>query len=441
MYPTGIRCAILGLSVCFLGPCLRRISGGWGGRNYNACCAGVLLEQDLLGLLTAARGGLSGTDLAELVGVPLWEIEEILHTVAGRTFIRRASLSAPPASAETYLLGHEELQTAAARYLDSRLAAHRDRLHAWASIYRGQHWPSETPEYLLVGYYGLLASLGDVPRMIACAIDPARHDRMLYMTGGDTAGLAEVRTALDVIATQDSPDLASALALACHRDRLTERNINIPVGLPAIWAALGQATRAETLATSITDPTRQSEALAQVAGALARAGQHQRAETLARSLTDSYWQAGALAQVAGALARAGQHQQAEALTTSITEPTRQSEALAQVAGALTRAGQHQRAETLARSLTDSYWQAGALAQVAGALARAGQHQQAEALTTSITDPCWKAEALALVAGALAITGQHQQARAAATQAETKPAPSPTQTIRARPDPDRRGAGK
>ena len=56
---------------------------------------GTQAEQDLLGLLTAARGGLSGPDLEELTGAPLWEIEEILHTVAGRTFTRRASRWAP----------------------------------------------------------------------------------------------------------------------------------------------------------------------------------------------------------------------------------------------------------------------------------------------------------------------------------------------------------
>ena len=37
---------------------------------------------------------------------------------------------------------------------------------------------------------------------------PTRHDRMLDLTGGDAAALAEVRTALDLIATQDAPDLA-----------------------------------------------------------------------------------------------------------------------------------------------------------------------------------------------------------------------------------------
>ena len=52
---------------------------------------GTQVDQDLLGLLTAARGGLSGTDLEELTGAPLWEVEEILHAVAGRTFSRRGS--------------------------------------------------------------------------------------------------------------------------------------------------------------------------------------------------------------------------------------------------------------------------------------------------------------------------------------------------------------
>jgi hypothetical protein len=76
---------------------------------------GTAAEQDLLGLLTAARGGLSSTDLEELTGIALWEIEQILHTVAGRTFTRRASQWAPGTGPEVYLLGHEELHAAACR--------------------------------------------------------------------------------------------------------------------------------------------------------------------------------------------------------------------------------------------------------------------------------------------------------------------------------------
>ena len=344
---------------------------------------GTPAEQDLLGLLTTARGGPSGPDLEELADVPLRDIEETMH--------------------------------------------------GWAGAYRAEGWPPSTPEYLLSGYFRLLVTLGDLPHMIACAGDPARHDRMLDLTGGDTAALAEIRTALDLIAAQDKPDLASALSLAHHHYQLIDRNTNIPIGLPAVWAALGQVSRAKALATSIaSDPDRQAAALARVAGALARAGQHQQAETLARSITDPAWRAETLAEMAGALARAGQHQQAaavaaqaETLARSITRPYWQVQALAQVAGALARAGQHQQAEAAACSITHPEQQAIALAQVAEAMARAGQHQQAAAVARqaetaarSVTNLDQQVQAMARVAGALARTGQHQQAAAVAGQAET-----------------------
>ncbi|HEX7460915.1 MAG TPA: hypothetical protein VF317_01920, partial [Dermatophilaceae bacterium] len=234
---------------------------------------GTPAEQDLLGLLAAARGGLSGPDLEELTGAPLWEIEDVLHTVSGRTFTRRVSTWQPETGPEVYLLGHEELQVAATRYLgDQRLAGYRDRLHAWGDSYRAKGWPPWTPEYLLRGYYSLLTTTNDLPHLIACATDAARHDRMLDLTGADTAALTEIRTALDLIAAQDTPDLTAALRLAHHRDQLTGRNSNIPTRLPAVWAALGQALRAEALASCISNPGRRVEALVQVAGALADAG-------------------------------------------------------------------------------------------------------------------------------------------------------------------------
>ena len=74
------------------------------------------------------------------------------------------------------------------------------------------------------------------------------------------------------------------------------------------------------MARSITDPDRQAQALAAVAGALAEAGQHEQAETVARSITDPDGQAQALAAVAGALAEAGQHEQAATVARSITNP-------------------------------------------------------------------------------------------------------------------------
>ena len=387
--------------------------------------------RDLLGLLTAARGGLSARDLAELTGTELWDVEEILHTAAGRTFARRASQGVT-AGPDIYLLGHEELQAEAVGYLAGQLPGYRDRLRAWADSYRDRGWPGDTPEYLLDGYYQLLTALGDTRSMIGYGLDKNRQERMLLHTGGDMSALAEIRTALDLIAAQEDPDLASALALAYRRDQLTERNTSIPLALPALWAVLGYATRGEALAASITDLGAQAIALAQVARALAQAGQYQRAETVAGSITEPGMQAQAWARVAKALARAGQHQRAEAVARqaetvarSISNLRSRSEALAQVVGALVQTGSARPAEALARSISNPGVRALALAQVAGGLAQSGQHQRAETVAgeaegtaRSIRSSRSRTQALVRAAEALAEAGQYQQAETVARQAET-----------------------
>jgi len=172
---------------------------------------GTMPGQDLLGLITAARGGLSGPDLAELTGIPLWDIEQVLHAVTGRTFTSRPGQWVSDTALEVYLLAHEELHAAATSYLgQDRLADYNNRLHAWADTYRTAGWPAGTPHYLLSGYYQLLTALGDLPRMITCAGDSARHDRMLDLTGGDAQALAEVRTALDLTTPRPQPGRSPA---------------------------------------------------------------------------------------------------------------------------------------------------------------------------------------------------------------------------------------
>ena len=70
--------------------------------------------------------------------------------------------------------------------------------------------------------------------MTVLATDRARQDRMLDISGGDAAALAEITTAEEFICRQDHPDLTAALNLAMAYDRLTRRNSNIPAKLPAV---------------------------------------------------------------------------------------------------------------------------------------------------------------------------------------------------------------
>jgi tetratricopeptide (TPR) repeat protein len=434
---------------------------------------GTPAQRDILGLLTAARGGLTARDLADLCGIPRWEAEDVLHAVAGRTLqsrLSRLGASRP----EVYLLGHEELQATAVSYLGDSITGYHERLHNWASDYRARGWPADTPEYLLTGYFLLLEDLGDLPRMIEFGRDSARHDRMLGLTGGDVAGAAEVRAALDGIATDDDPDLAGALALAYHRDRLADRNVSIPASLPAVWAMVGQPSRAEAAASSLGSPYRRARALAELAEALAEAGQGDRAleigeraeeaacliadlderavtlaavsaslaspllrdlslavagraEALARQAMRPASRASAFAAVTHTLARAGRLKQAlaaaehaEVAAGAVPVGPGRHQSLQLAAGALARAGQCERAVAVAMSMAS---QAGdsvsePLAVVADGLARIGQFEQAESVARSIPGQDWQAVALARLAGALAIDGRRDQAADLAVQAET-----------------------
>ena len=255
-------------------------------------------QQAVTGRCLAAR------DLAELTGIEAYDIEEILHSVAGRTFASRSGHWPPGTASRVYVLGHEELQAASNAALGpTRLERYRERLHAWVQDYRARRWPAGTPEYLLRGYFRLLLDATDLPRLTNCATDRARHDRMLDLTGGDAAALAEIADVQDLMLRLEVYDLPTLARLNVHRSRLVDRNANIPSSLPTAWAVIGHLDRAEALARSITDPYRQAQALADLTGVVADAGDLDRAEVLARSVTDRGWQARALADLARVVAR------------------------------------------------------------------------------------------------------------------------------------------
>lgn len=229
---------------------------------------GAPLEQDLLGLLAAAGGGLTAADLAELSreGLSTWQVERCLRAVAGRSFSRRGSAFAPGSLPDSYVLGHEELHATALRLLgDVNLARYRDRLHVWAEKYRDQGWPPNTPEYLLLGYHALLAQQHDLPRMIEYATDPARHDRQLSTSGTDHHAAVENHTTQQLLRAHSPVDHRAWLRLALHLDRLRNRGTGMPPSVARGWAKLGQLDKAEQLARETGDPANEAYGLSGVA--------------------------------------------------------------------------------------------------------------------------------------------------------------------------------
>ena len=375
---------------------------------------GTAAQQDVLGLLTAARGGLTLGDLAELTHLAIGEIRWALGSAAARTSGSDAARALPERADRAYLLTHETLQADAAALIgDQRVSGYRDRLHAWAGTYRSAGWPESTPAYLLGDYFGMLQAAGDTARLITCAADPARHDRMLTLTGGDAAALSEIAAAMDLILSQPDPDLVSMTRLAAHRDQLASRNEHTPPELPVVWARAGEPGRAVALASAITDPERRARTQAEVASTLAAAGLTGEAEALARSIAIPGNRARALAGVVQALAAAGSFERAEAMVGSIPDLHQQKLAMHGLAAALTAAGlaeQARRAAAAAEALDDQAKQVTASTEVPARAAAGGR--------SAVQNLVRQAESLAK-------TGQVERARQAADQAETAARSAPS----------------
>ena len=418
------------------------------------------LERDLLGLLTAARGGLTAPDLQQLAGAPMWEVEAVLRSVAGRTFARRPGTWRPADDASTaiYLLGHEELQAEAVhQFGGERLAGLRERIHRWADDHRHRGWPADTPEYLATGYHQLLVTTGDRDRLVGYGKDRARHAWLRDLTGADAANLAEVRVALDLVVDSDPPDLATAVELALLRGQLTRLDDRIPTRLPAVWAGLGHLARAAALASSITYSEERVEALAGMAAAWVASGRWDEAgaaaveaTVTARSIRTPHGLGVGLVRAAGALADAGFTDRAAAVARLVAPPTLRVQALVAVLDTIDPADRALAARIAgdavdaACAITLPHTRAQALLTVVRAVAGAGHDEQATmiadaavALAASFPDAGRQVSVLAMLSRALADAGYPDQAdcvaRAIPRKVRRDEPPSATAWVPVAPD--------
>jgi hypothetical protein len=266
----------------------------------------------VLGLVTACGGGLSLRDLGQLTGKPVFEIDHLLRGVFGRTIAGRAD--------RVLLFTHETLRVQAVERLGPEtLARFAERIHIWADGYRRRGWAQGTPAYLLRGYARALSVPAELPRLVALVTDPARHDRMLAVLGGDAAALTDITTAFTLLTAQPEPDLAAALRLAWQRDRLADRNRFMPVALPSLWLRLGQPVRAEALARSISEDGQRQDSLLGLIDTLNATGDHDGAEALARSFAGWGPESRGVLRVAVSIAEGGDFDRAEQVAQSLPQ--------------------------------------------------------------------------------------------------------------------------
>ncbi|MDI1460676.1 hypothetical protein QEZ54_06845 [Catellatospora sp. KI3] len=385
---------------------------------------GPSADQELLSLLTAAGGGLSDRDLAELTDRPLRQVQRQLRTIAGRSFARRTTRWTGASPTDVYVLGHEELQTEAIDSLGAaRLAESRLQLHGWADGYRLRRWPVDTPEYLLRGYFDVLRDTEDLARMVVCGTDPARHHRMLRLSGGHGAALREIIIGQDRLLAQPEPDLDAIARLTVHRHRLAKRADGTRVNLPAVWARLGQPDRAEEMAYSIPDPERRAWALALVVRALTEQGDLPRAEAVANRIGAPRWQAYAWSSLAVAYATSGDRvaaadrwRAADEASSALHHDSR-AWALAGLIEAAASVEDTTRASALLTTLIgivdpanlDADNDGSILAVTAASMAHAGTIAAASGLAKSIVRPRWRTYALIGIANALLVQRDVSQA--------------------------------
>ncbi|MGW7531458.1 ATP-binding protein [Amycolatopsis sp. NPDC054798] len=269
---------------------------------------GLLQDQeDLLGFLVAARGGLSSDDLAQLTQRRPRDVERVLNSAASRSFTRRPAHWRPREAPAVFLLGHENLHREAVEALGGELSRYRAAIDEWAAGYRSAGWPPDTPQFLLRGYFRLVQESGDPTALVDLAGDPARHERLLDVSGGDLAAMGELDAARAALLASDEPDLVRLIMMDTYRDNFRERNKITPERLPVVWAALGQFDHAVALAQSMIDPASRTRALRELAGELVRTGEPERAEQLAEDEHDPDLRDALLAETAVTLVHCGKH--------------------------------------------------------------------------------------------------------------------------------------
>ncbi|GAB2530884.1 caspase, EACC1-associated type [Nocardia heshunensis] len=375
-----------------------------------------VVDQEVLGLVTAAHG-LTGSELEDLTGQPPFRIDTILSGVTGRTF---RTYSSRYAADQINLLAHETLQQEAEAALGRiLLGEYRHRIHIWALHYREQGWPTWTPTYLLTRYFSMLRRLDDVARMTDLALDTARHDRLLDLTGGDGIARTEIATVTELWRGRSDPNLLAVCKLAMRRRRLTQRGTNIPVRLPAAMALLGDLSRARSLADGILRSGRRLRAQIALVSVQFAAGdpQHNRSlidglrESTPRTLTDDDRR-----RLVVALIGAGDSESAAELAKEITMPRERVHVLARLVSAWCESGPRTAVDDALTEINrhallvkGSPHRDEMVCCAIGAFADVGDFEEAFARGRMLEGHDFQAVALARIARAMALQGEPEPA--------------------------------
>lgn len=301
---------------------------------------------EIIGFITAAEGGLTLAELAELTGRARYELEPMIDGALGRSLRAHSIVGTDD---RIYAFGHDALRALAEEQLTgAALAQYVSAVHQWGERYQLAGWPAYTPRYLLVPYGRLLASHGDIGRLAIYATDSRRADLLLTRTYSNAAAISEIAATQEIARNQPEPDLGLLVTLALRLDALIDRSNAVPVSLPAVWAALGDLSRAEALATG--RPGHRYLALSEIVTALTRAGQVADARRFAAMIRDPRNRSRVVATIPSLLMEAGRRDDARLAIDEIPDGTERYRLTGELAVACATVGDWRSARDLTSSL-------------------------------------------------------------------------------------------
>ncbi|MFI7347901.1 hypothetical protein ACIBSR_16735 [Streptomyces sp. NPDC049936] len=410
-------------------------------RNLNDMIVAGDLSLDLVGLTSAAGGGLSAADYALLVGdrTPR-QIEAVLSGATGRSFqLRPAQWPLSDGRRPSlYSFAHQELVVSARHLLrPSVLSDYRTRVHDLIDAYQERGWPQDTPEYALKGYPQMLREQRDTARLTRLATDPARHERLWHTTGSDTEALTEIADAFTLHRAEPEADLVSCVRLSYFRDELKHKALSFPAEAITVLAKLGHIRKAAALlGARVEFSAHECRLFANVVREALLIGEEQVVLAAAHALVRPAVRDQALRSCVEALASAEQIDAAAELARTIGDVRERNEAFVEAVRILVKAGRldriiglaHEAAET-ARVSGDPVSRIEALTSVVEVLAEAGWTEEAACLATeavdvvhALTESPRRAWPSVVVADALMVAGRPEEAvglaRSAASGAES-----------------------
>jgi len=286
------------------------------------------IAHDILGLLAAAGGGLTLSDLSALTSIDAIDLSQTLLTKFRRSIVTHTprSFGTDQDDLKVFLFAHETLREAAEQYFAPVMDGLRQRIHTWIDVYSDQGWPITTPMYAVRGYFSLLLQTDERERIVNHATSMRRHNLLLEGTGLDTTALEQVKVSIGALSNGVDLNLGSIIRLKITHSLLSSRNKNIPIILPAVWAKIGRVRRAVALAAGLPESDQRCRALVELATAVTRTAETaivgnlmELAELAAADIEDPLARSWALIDVVRASVSVADHARALRLSKSVMD--------------------------------------------------------------------------------------------------------------------------